>query len=41
MNSDFFKSHLSPFQIDYFNQRRVIAEAQKDRLARADQGTKQ
>ncbi|KAF8344754.1 MFS general substrate transporter [Amanita rubescens] len=27
--------------IDYFNQRRVIAEAQKDRLARGNQATKQ
>ena len=36
-------SHLSNdgFQIDYFNQRRVIAEAQKDRLSRVNQDTKQ
>jgi len=28
---------LFVFQIEYFNQRRVIAEAQKDRLARVNE----
>ena len=37
LNNEIIRALSSSFvvQIDYFNQRRVIAEAQKDRLARA------